>query len=60
MYTCDAKEVFETKLELNDSKTLKAETKKRLAESAPEEGGWNALLGIASNKRKAVGGAGGL
>ena len=59
MYTCDAKEVFETKLELNDSKTLKAETKKRLAESAPEEGGWNALLGIASNKRKAVGGAGG-
>ena len=44
---------------VGDEDPLKAETKKRLAESAPEEGGWNALLGIASNKRKAGGGAGG-
>lgn len=45
-YKCHADEVFETKLAFNESGTIKAETKKRLAGSAPENGAWNARLGI--------------
>ena len=47
VYTCDAAEVFETKLAFNESGTLKAASKKRLAESAPEQGAWNVRLGLA-------------
>ena len=46
MYTCEAAEILETKLEFNASRTLKAQSKKRLAESAPEKGAWNDKLGI--------------
>ena len=45
-YTCEAAEIMETKLEFNQSGTLKAATKKRLAESAPEKGSWNVQLGL--------------
>lgn len=47
VYICDAAEVFETKLAFNDSGTLKAASKKRLAESAPEQGEWDVRLGLA-------------
>ena len=45
-YTCEPAEILETKLELNGSNTLKAATKRRLAESAPQKGAWNKQLGI--------------
>ena len=45
-YTCEAAEILETKLEFNASRSLKAQSKKRLAESAPEKGAWNDKLGI--------------
>jgi hypothetical protein len=45
-YICEAAEILETKLELNNSNTLKAATKKRLAESAPLSGAWDQQLGI--------------
>ena len=46
-YVCEAAEILETKLELNDKgKTLKAESKTRLAQSAPKKGAWDALLGL--------------
>ena len=45
-YTCEPAEILETRLELNSSNTLKAATKKRLAESAPLSGAWDKVLGI--------------
>jgi hypothetical protein len=45
-YTCEPAEIIETKLELNLSNTLKASTKRRLAESAPQKGAWDKQLGI--------------
>ena len=45
-YTCQVAEVFETKLLFNKSGTIKAESKKRLAQSAEPEGAWDARLGL--------------
>jgi hypothetical protein len=45
-YTCEPAEILETKVELNPSNTLKAATKRKLAESAPQEGAWDKQLGI--------------
>lgn len=45
-YTCEPAEILETKLELNASNTLKVATKRKLAESAPQEGAWDKQLGI--------------
>ena len=45
-YTCEAAEIVETKLELNQSNTIKAASKKRLAQSAPQAGAWDEQLGI--------------
>ena len=47
-YKCHVGEIFETQLAFNQSGTLKAETKKRLVGSAPEDqkGAWNEQLGL--------------
>ena len=44
----EAGEIIETQLTFNSSHTLKAECKRRLAESAPVTGGWNNVLGVKS------------
>jgi hypothetical protein len=52
-YECDAAEVIETGILFNDkSNTLKAESKKRLCQSAPMAGEWDAQLGVSSKKQK--------
>lgn len=45
-YTAEPEEVLETGIAFNLSNTLKVESKRRLAQSATDKGGWDEMLGL--------------